>query len=77
MNEQTKSIIRHLLTAVGVLLGFLGLSKWVTIVDIFQTNLDSVWSAILTLIGFATTIIGFFKSKERFTIRAAAFKTKP
>jgi hypothetical protein len=66
MNEQTKSIIRHLLTALGVVLGFVGLSKFTGLLDILNQNLDTVWNAALTIVGFATTLIGFFKNKDRF-----------
>ena len=66
MNEQTKSIIRHLLTALGVVLGFVGLSKYTGLLDILNQNLDGVWNAALTIVGFVTTLIGFFKNKERF-----------
>ena len=55
MNEQTKSIIRHLLTALGVVLGFVGLSKYTGLLDILNQNLDGVWNAALTLVGFVTT----------------------
>jgi hypothetical protein len=66
MNEQTKSIIRHLLTALGVVLGFVGLSKFTGLLDILNQNLDTVWNAVLTIIGFITTLVGFFKNKDRF-----------
>lgn len=66
MSEKTKSLIRHALTAIGFVLGLLGLNKYVGVVDLFTNNLDSVWSAVLTIGGFATAVIGFFKNKERF-----------
>ena len=66
MNEQTKSIIRHVLTALGVVLGFVGLSKFTGLLDILNQNLDTVWNAVLTIIGFITTLVGFFKNKDRF-----------
>ena len=66
MNEQTKSIIRHLLTALGVVLGFVGLSKFTGLLDILNQNLDTVWNAVLTIVGFVTTLVGFFKNKDRF-----------
>ncbi len=69
MNEQTKSIIRHALTAIGVILGFIGLSKFVPIVEFLQANLDQLWAAISLIIGLVTTLIGFFKNKERFVQR--------
>ncbi len=66
MNEQTKSIIRHVLTALGVVLGFVGLSKFTGLLDILNQNLDTVWNAVLTIVGFITTLVGFFKNKDRF-----------
>jgi hypothetical protein len=66
MNEQTKSIIRHVLTALGVVLGFVGLSKFTGLLDILNQNLDTVWNAALTIVGFITTLVGFFKNKDRF-----------
>ena len=66
MNEQTKSIIRHVLTALGVVLGFVGLSKFTGLLDILNQNLDTVWNAVLTIVGFVTTLVGFFKNKDRF-----------
>jgi len=70
MNEQTKSIIRHLLTALGFVLGLIGLNKFTGVVDYVIGNLDSIWSAILTLVGVVTSILGFFTNKDRFTDRA-------
>jgi hypothetical protein len=67
MNEQTKSIIRHVLTALGVVLGFVGLSKFTGLLDILNQNLDTVWNAVLTIVGFITTLVGFFKNKDRFS----------
>lgn len=63
MNEKTKSLIRHILTGLGVLLTVLGLNKWTGVVDYILQNLDTVWAAVLTLIGFVTTIFGYFKDR--------------
>lgn len=65
MNPQTKSIIRHLLTAIGAVLVFLGLGKFTGVVEYLIANLDAVWDAALVIVGFATTLLGFFKDKER------------
>lgn len=69
MSEQLKSTIRHILTALGVILGFIGLNKFVPIVDYLIQNLDALWAAILAIVGAITTILGFFKNKERFALR--------
>lgn len=67
MNNQTKSLIRHALTALGTILVLLGLDNWVGVVEYLQTSLDGVWDAIIALVGFVTTIIGFFRNKDRWT----------
>jgi hypothetical protein len=50
----------------GVVLGFVGLSKFTGLLDILNQNLDTVWNAVLTIVGFITTLVGFFKNKDRF-----------
>lgn len=65
MNDATKSLIRHILTALGVVLGLIGLDKFTGIVQFILENLDGVWSAIATLVGFVLTLFGFLKDKER------------
>lgn len=74
MNEVTKSIIRHILTVLGTVVGFIGLKAWQPIIDFITSNLDGVWDAAKVIIGFATALIAFFSSKDRFTVRAAAKK---
>lgn len=69
MSEQLKSTIRHILTALGVVLGLIGLDKFTGVIDYLLNNLDSIWSAVLTVIGVITTLLGFFKNKERFAER--------
>lgn len=66
MNEQTKSLIRHLLTAIGFLLASLGLADASDMINGILANLDGIWDAILVLSGTVIGIIGFFKNKERF-----------
>ena len=63
MNEKNLSLIRHILTGLGVVLGFVGLNKYVPVIDFLQTNLEVVNSAVVTLVGFALTLFGFFKSR--------------
>ena len=69
MNEKTKSLIRHALTAIGVVLGLLGLNQYTGLIDTILSNLDTVWSAITTLVGFVLLVIGFFKDENRFGTR--------
>lgn len=63
--EQIKSLIRHLLTAVGILLTLLGIDKLIPVIEYLQGNLDGVFAAITTLVGVVVTIIGFFRNKDR------------
>tara|TARA_R110000822_G_scaffold128195_20_gene263941 strand:- start:2622 stop:2873 length:252 start_codon:yes stop_codon:yes gene_type:complete len=65
MTETLKSTIRHILTALGVLLGVFGLGQFTGIIEIVNLELDSVWSAIQTIIGFALTVYGYFKDSAR------------
>jgi phage-related protein len=66
MNEQTKSLLRHILTALGVVLGLVGANKVVPVISFLQDNLDGVWAAVSSLIGFVTALLAFFSGKDRF-----------
>jgi hypothetical protein len=59
----TKSLLRHILTAIGSVLVFLGLGKFTGLIDILVQNLDVVWDAVVALIGFVLTVWGFFKNR--------------
>jgi len=59
----TKSLLRHILTAIGSVLVFLGLGKFTGLIDILVQNLDVVWDAVVALIGFVLTVWGFFKDR--------------
>lgn len=59
----TKSLLRHILTAIGSVLIFLGLGKFTSLIDILVQNLDVVWDAVVALIGFVLTVWGFFKDR--------------
>ena len=65
MTEQVKSLIRHTLTAIGVLLTLIGIDKFIPLVEYLQTNLDGVVAAVSTLVGVFVTIVGFFRDSER------------
>lgn len=70
MNESTRSLIRHILTALGTVVALIGLNGVVPIIDFLSENLDAVWDAVVVIIGFVTTMIGFFSDKgERFSLR--------
>ena len=66
MNDQTKSLVRHLLTALGFILSAIGIADAANIIDFLLADLDFIWDAVLVLIGVVTTIIGFFRDSERF-----------
>ena len=59
----TKSLLRHILTAIGSVLVFLGFGKFTSLIDILVQNLDVVWDAVVALIGFVLTVWGFFKNR--------------
>ena len=69
MNEQNKSLIRHLLTALGVLMAALGLGNASGLIEELLSNLDTIWDAILVVSGTVVSIVGFFKNKDRFSGR--------
>jgi len=58
-----KSTVRHILTALGAVLVFLGLGKFTGLTDILLANLDALWAAGSTLVGFALAVYGFFKNR--------------
>lgn len=67
MNDQTKSLIRHMLTALGVLMAALGLGNASGLIEELLSNLDLIWDAVLVIVGTVVSIVGFFRNKERFT----------
>ena len=66
MTDKTKSMIRHILTAIGFLLGALGLADAAGAVEFLIADLNNIWDAVLVLSGAVITVVGFFKNKERF-----------
>jgi len=71
MKQETKSLIRHILTAVGFMLGAFGLADYAELVDILLVELDGAWDAGLILVGVGLQVYGFLKDKGRFGGRAA------
>lgn len=69
MNQETKSLIRHILTALGFLLSALGVAHYAELVDLLLFELDTAWDAGVVLVGIVMQVIGFFKDKGRFTDR--------
>lgn len=65
MNEKTKSLIRHILTAVGTLVGVIGLEHITGLITYVLDNLDQVWDAVLIIVGFFTAVFGFIKDSDR------------
>ena len=70
MNESTKSLTRHILTALGVLLAALGLADASELVNGTLAQLDAIWDAALVLVGFGTSVVAFLSGKERFEERS-------
>jgi len=66
MNESTKSLIRHFLTILGTIVGLVGLNTWVPVLEYLNQSLDQLWAAVVTILGFITTVFGFLKDKDRF-----------
>lgn len=63
---QIKSLIRHALTAIGTLLVFTGLNKFVPLVDFLTENIDSTVNAVEVLVGVIVAVGGFLRNKDRF-----------
>ena len=63
---QIKSLIRHALTAIGTLLVFTGLNKFVPLVDYLTENIDSTVNAVEVLVGVVVAVGGFLRNKDRF-----------
>ena len=65
MNDATKHLINQLLLALGAAAAVFGLGKLTGITDYLLTNLDTVWAALLTLVGVIAGLVGFFKGKSQ------------
>ncbi len=65
MKEGTKSLIRHILTAVGMIIALTGLNEWTGLLDILTGNLDGVYAGIAVVGGLITAVGGFFKDRKR------------
>ena len=71
MTEGLKSTIRHILTALGVLLGVFGLGQFTGAIEIVNVEFDAVWEAVQIIVGFAMTMYGYFKDSGRHATRTA------
>jgi hypothetical protein len=69
MNETTKSFIRHFLTVLGTIFALVGLNNWIPVLEFLNQSLDTIWASVVTLLGFATTLFGFFKDKDRLEVK--------
>ena len=63
-NNMSKSVLRHILTALGAVMVFIGLGKWTGLTDILLANLDAIWAAVSTISGVIVTLVGFFKGRS-------------
>jgi uncharacterized membrane protein YidH (DUF202 family) len=66
--EQIKSLVRHVLTALGTLLVLFGLDRFIPVVETLTLNLDSTFQAIEVLVGVVLVVVGFFRNKDRFQL---------
>lgn len=66
MNTKLQSLIRHILTALGTILVFLGLGKYSGLVEFLINSLDGIFVAVTTIVGVGMQIWGFLKNKGRF-----------
>jgi hypothetical protein len=41
------------------------LNNWIPVLEFLNQSLDTIWAAVVTIVGFATTLFGFFKDKNR------------
>ena len=64
MNAGTKSLIRHILTALGVLLAAVGMADASDVFNTLLVDLDGIWDAILVITGLVTTGVEFFTKRE-------------
>jgi len=65
MNNKTKSLVRHILTALGTVLVLLGLGDAAGVIEFVNGELDTVNDAILVIVGFLTSVFGFLREKDR------------
>jgi len=65
MDPKTKSLIRHALTAIGTIIGLIGLNAWVPVLTFLQNNLDAVWDAANVIIGLVVALYGFFFKRDQ------------
>lgn len=66
MNPKLQSLIRHALTALGTVLLLTGSNKLTGLINYLTDNLDGLYSAIGTIIGAVSMILGYFKNSDRF-----------
>lgn len=59
-----KSPYRHLITALGVLLAFLGLDEYVPVITYLEGSFDGIYAAVMVLIGAITTVWGYLFGRE-------------
>lgn len=65
MTDNTKSLIRHFLTALGTVVTLIGLNHWVPVLDYLSGSLDSLWDSVVAVIGIVTTLVGYFVKRDK------------
>ncbi len=64
MTKTQRSLVRHVLTAIGTVIALLGINAWIPVIDFLKENLDPVWDAVTLLVGFAITFYGFIVNRK-------------
>lgn len=67
--SKLKSLIRHIITGLGSILVFIGVSQFTDLSQWIIENFDVMWDTGATMVGFVLTIIGFVKDGSRHKAR--------
>lgn len=73
MNQDAvKSAIRHILVVLLSIFGFVGLNKYIPLIELLQNNLDGIIAHVTGILAFVGAIIAFFSPNKnldsRFTV---------
>lgn len=61
--DAVQDTVKSVLLAVAAVAGVLGLAKLTEVVNYLLTNLETIWSLALVIIGFIGGLISYFKTK--------------
>lgn len=62
--DKTKSLIRHILTALGTIMLFFNVPVLADIIQTISENLDQIFTYLTQIIGAVTALVGFFYGRE-------------